>query len=415
MATGQSANQLKTPAMVSWAFKMVSQFGSLSYTIMEKTAGLTVVQKTIIDTLHKEGKPQTFIAKEAGCSQSAVSKHVNRKLSGRKKCGRKRCTTNRENRSLVRIVKQMRFKNLGELHKEWTEAGVKASRATTHRRVNEFGFSCPQRRLTWAKEKKNWTVTQWSKVLFSDESKFCISFGNQGPRVWRKGGEAHSPSYLKSSVKFPQSVMIWGVMPSAGVGPLCFLKTNVTAPVYQEILEHFMLPSADQLFKDADFIFQQDLAPAHTAKSTNGCINEHICWCAWLASKLPRPEPHTVSIGIVKSKMRNKRPKKNADELKATVKEKINILSRRPTIHKKIHFIGLMKYSNLLRWWIGGVLLNVSQNHHNKKNQRLFYIFNTRVSQFELNYCSKWTFPRHSNLLRCTCILCKQNIYFECD
>ncbi len=29
-----------------------------------------------------------------------------------------------------------------------------------------------------------------------------------------------------------------------------------------------MLPSADQLFKDADFIFQQDLAPAHTAKST---------------------------------------------------------------------------------------------------------------------------------------------------
>ncbi len=121
---------------------MVSQFGSLGYTIMGKTADLTVVQKTIIDTLHKEGKPQTFIAKEAGCSQSAVSKHVNRKLSGRKKCGRKRCTTNRENRSLMRIVKQNRFKNLGELHKEWTEAGVKASRATTHRRVKEFGYSC---------------------------------------------------------------------------------------------------------------------------------------------------------------------------------------------------------------------------------------------------------------------------------
>ncbi len=129
MVTCQSANQLKTPAKVSWAFKMVSQFGSLGYTIMGKTADLTVVQKTIIDTLHKEGKTQTFIAKEAVCSQSAVSKHVNRKLSGRKKCGRKRCTTNRENRSLMRIVKQNRFKNLGELHKEWTEAGVKASRA----------------------------------------------------------------------------------------------------------------------------------------------------------------------------------------------------------------------------------------------------------------------------------------------
>ncbi|KAK3554405.1 hypothetical protein QTP70_023061 [Hemibagrus guttatus] len=33
---------------------MVSQFGSLGYTIMGKTADLTVVQKTIIDTLHKE-------------------------------------------------------------------------------------------------------------------------------------------------------------------------------------------------------------------------------------------------------------------------------------------------------------------------------------------------------------------------
>ncbi len=44
---------------------------------------------TCLFRFHKEGKPQTFIAKEAGCSQSAVSKHVNRKLSGRKKCGRK--------------------------------------------------------------------------------------------------------------------------------------------------------------------------------------------------------------------------------------------------------------------------------------------------------------------------------------
>ncbi len=274
MVSCQSANQLKTPAKVSWAFKMVSQFGSLGYTIMGKTADLTVVQKTIIDTLHKEGKPQTFIAKEAGCSQSAVSKHVNRKLSGRKKCGRKRCTTNRENRSIMRIVKQNRFKNLGQLHKEWTEAGVKASRATTHRRVKEFGYSCRQRRLTWAKE-KNWNVTQWSKVLFSDESKFCISFGNQGPRVCRKGGEAHSPSCLKSRVKFPQSVMIWGVMSSAGVGPMCFLKTNVTAPVYQEFCRTSCFLLLTSLFKDADFIFQQDLAPAHTARSTKSWLNDH--------------------------------------------------------------------------------------------------------------------------------------------
>ncbi len=52
--------------------------------------------------------------------------------------------------------------------------------------------------------------------------------------------------------------MIWGAMSSAGVGPLCFCKNNITAPVYQDILEHFMLPSADQLFKDAGKILTKD-------------------------------------------------------------------------------------------------------------------------------------------------------------
>ncbi len=33
-----------------------------------------------------------------------------------------------------------------------------------------------------------------------------------------------------------------------------------------------------------------------------------------------------------------------------------------------------------------------------------FNLFKTRVSQFELNYWNKWTFPQHSNLLKCTCI-----------
>ncbi len=38
-------------------------------------------------------------------------------------------------------------------------------------------------------------------------------------------------------------------------------------------------------------------------------------------------------------------------------------------------------------------------------------LFNTRVSQFDLNYGNKWTFPRHSNLLRCTCVYIYIYIY----
>ncbi len=43
-----------------------------------------------------------------------------------------------------------------------------------------------------------------------------------------------------------------------------------------------------------------------------------------------------------------------------------------------------------------------------------FNLFNTWVSQFELNYWNKWTFPQHSNLLRCTCICMCHKCYTIC-
>ncbi len=47
-----------------------------------------------------------------------------------------------------------------------------------------------------------------------------------------------------------------------------FSEVTVNAAIYQDILEYSMCPSADKLYGDADFIFQQDLAPAPTAKGT---------------------------------------------------------------------------------------------------------------------------------------------------
>ncbi len=120
-------------------------------------------------------------------------------------------------------------------------------------------------------------------------------------------------------MKFPQSVMIWAAMSSAGVGPLCFLKSTVTAAIYQLILEHSMLPSADKLYGDADFIFQQDLATAHTAKGTKSWFNDHgVTVLDWPANS-PDLNPIENLWGIVKRKMRDTRPN-NADDLKAAIK-----------------------------------------------------------------------------------------------
>ncbi len=86
---------------------------------MGKTADLVMVQKTIIDTLHKESKSQRVITERGGGGGGGVQgvlyqSILNTKLTGR----RKMRSSNRDDRKLENTVKKSRFKHLGELHKE---------------------------------------------------------------------------------------------------------------------------------------------------------------------------------------------------------------------------------------------------------------------------------------------------------
>lgn len=70
-----------------------------------KTVDLIVVQETLIDTFHKEAKPQKVVAKSAGCSECCIKTYA-WKVDWKEKCGRKRCSSNSHDRSFERIVKQ---------------------------------------------------------------------------------------------------------------------------------------------------------------------------------------------------------------------------------------------------------------------------------------------------------------------
>ncbi len=276
-----------------------------------------MVQKTIIDTLHKEGKSQRVITERGGCSRSAVSKHIKCKVDWKEEIGQENVHKQQSSKADSNTWESFTRSELKleSVHQESPRSDIFRKRATKPLLKQKHR----QQHLTWAEEKNKWTVAQWSKVLFSDGSKFCISFGNQGPRVWRKTGEAQKPCCLKSSVKFPQSVMVWAAMSSAGAGPLCFLKSTVKAAIYQDILEHFMLPSADKLYGDAYFIFQQDLASAHTDKGTKSWFNDHgVTVLDW-----PADSHDLKSIddlwGIVKRKTRDTRLN-NADDLQAIIR-----------------------------------------------------------------------------------------------
>lgn len=90
--------------------------------------------------------------------------------------------------------------------------------------------------------------------------------------------QALDPRCLKSSMKLLQSARNWSARSSAEVGggqSTVFCQIQSQYSCLQEDSEQFMLPSAVMLYRDANFVFQQDLAPAHSAKSTTKWFADH--------------------------------------------------------------------------------------------------------------------------------------------
>ncbi|GFX08010.1 transposable element Tc1 transposase [Trichonephila clavipes] len=53
-----------------------------------------------------------------------------------------------------------------------------------------------QLRLQWCQARSMWNVTDWQKVVFSDESRFVLGTDDNRVRVWRRPGERYNTSHI---------------------------------------------------------------------------------------------------------------------------------------------------------------------------------------------------------------------------
>ncbi|GFW90889.1 transposable element Tcb2 transposase [Trichonephila clavipes] len=62
-----------------------------------------------------------------------------------------------------------------------------------------------QLHLQWSQARSKWNVTDWQKVVFSDESRFVLGTDNL-VRVWRRPGEQYNSPHTARTA----GVMVWG-------------------------------------------------------------------------------------------------------------------------------------------------------------------------------------------------------------
>lgn len=179
---------------------------------------------------------------------------------------------------------------------------------------------------------KRYAKNRHRDILFTDEKIFDIEekYNKQNDRVYAKSSEEAAKKVPRvQHGHHPSSVMVWLGVSYYGPTEVHFCEKGVktSAKVYQEtVLDKLVKDLPNTLFSGHHFVFQQDSAPAHKAKSTQSWFERqnidfirHEDW----PSSSPDLNPLDYKIWqVLEGKVCNK-PHKNLESLKASLRKAV--------------------------------------------------------------------------------------------
>lgn len=131
-------------------------------------------------------------------------------------------------------------------------------------------------RLEFAERHAEWTLEDWKRVIWSDETKIN-RLGSDGRKyVWKDMGEGLGDRVVEGTVKFGGgNLMMWGCMTWEGIGYATRIEGKMDADLYCGILRDELQQTLKfYKLKIEDAIFQQDNDPKHTSKKAKKCLGD---------------------------------------------------------------------------------------------------------------------------------------------
>ncbi|GFT20952.1 transposable element Tcb2 transposase [Trichonephila clavipes] len=138
-----------------------------------------------------------------------------------------------------------------------------------------------QLRLQWCQARSMWNVTDWQKVVFSQESRFVLGTDDNRVRVWMRPGErCNSPRTVLRHTARTAGVIVWVAIAYDKRSTLIVMRVTLTG---QRYVDGILRPHVDPFLNGfPGAIFQQDSARSQTARVAQDFLR-HFQTLLWLA------------------------------------------------------------------------------------------------------------------------------------